>query len=76
MMNTKPNTKKHLTQREIGFIQGVIYAAELTYAYQTSPGTLLSEAGITVKDILKYGDPESDEIIGILENYSSELDQE
>lgn len=47
--------KKRITQREIGFTQGVAYAAALLARYDLDAETLIKECGFA-KDIRKYGE--------------------
>ena len=45
-----------VSQRRIGFIQGVVYAASLLTRYQMDSESLLRETGISVSEIKKYAD--------------------
>ncbi|MFL1672578.1 hypothetical protein [Paenibacillus dendritiformis] len=55
--------KEEISQRKIGFIQGVIYASSLLAEYQMDAEGLLKESGISVSDIRKYADERDLEIL-------------
>ena len=46
--------KKHITQREIGFTQGIAYAANLMCRYDLDAENLIKETGIPIEDFRKY----------------------
>jgi predicted esterase len=52
-------SKRRITQREIGFTQGVAYAAALMNRYHMDADGLIRESGIPTSDFRKYTD-ESD----------------
>lgn len=46
--------KKRITQREIGFIQGIVYAAALQADWGADAYDIISESNFKVEDIRKY----------------------
>lgn len=56
------------SDREIGFISGVAYAAALMKGYKVSAEQLLKESGISKEDLLKYADKHDLVILGLDEN--------
>lgn len=48
--------KKRITQREIGFIQGIVYAAGLQADWGADAYDIISESNFKVEDIRKYAE--------------------
>ncbi|URJ45149.1 hypothetical protein MF628_004931 [Paenibacillus polymyxa] len=48
--------KKRITQREIGFIQGIVYAAALQADWGADAYDIISESNFKVEDIRKYAE--------------------
>ena len=51
-----PRIKKELTEREIGFTQGIAFAAALTARYDTDAELILEASGIPAKDFRDHAD--------------------
>ncbi|MCY8934367.1 hypothetical protein MOE21_17425 [Bacillus atrophaeus] len=52
--------KKRITQREIGFIQGVAYSVAALLRYDMDAKELLRQSGITIDELKKYVDNDVD----------------
>lgn len=48
--------KKRITQREIGFIQGIVYAAALQADWGADAYDIVQESNYKVEDIRKYAE--------------------
>ncbi|KOS04098.1 hypothetical protein AM598_02900 [Paenibacillus polymyxa] len=48
--------KKRITQREIGFIQGIVYAAGLQADWGADAYDIVRESNFKVEDIRKYAE--------------------
>ena len=57
--------EKESEKNKDGFLQGVIYSAGLIKQYQVDSEQLLTEAGITKEDALKYADDYDLENLGL-----------
>ncbi|WP_409018117.1 hypothetical protein ACJJTF_20565 (plasmid) [Bacillus velezensis] len=57
---TKKERKKRITQREIGFIQGVAYSVAALLRYDMDAKELLRQSGITMNELKKYVDNDVD----------------
>ena len=57
-----------MDKRNIGFIQGVAYAAGLVARYGSDSEIILKESGITEEQLKKYCDEYDLENLGLIEN--------
>lgn len=56
------------SDKNIGFIRGVAYAASMMKKYNINSEQLIKESGIATIDLLKHADEYDLEILGLIEN--------
>lgn len=60
-----PKITREYNEGQIGFIQGILFAATLMASYDTNSLSILEEADITVEEIIKYGAEADIEVLKI-----------